>query len=268
MSRFELQETIVQLNSHKKNLENEIEKERQKSLSHENLLLYQSRKATMGEMLESVAHQWIQPLNVIGMYMQMIAFDLIDGKVDDTYLSNVVEAVNRQTNHMENTLYEFKNFLHPKLGSETFDLNTMVQKSLSLVKDEFMKYKIKVVFEKSKPTMIQGSLNQIQHVLINLLNNSKEAFLNAVIEKKRMIEIKIEQSDSLVILKFQDNAGGIDESIISDIFKPSTSTKKSKSNSGLGLYICSLIMQKYEASIDIKNINHGALFTLTFNKGE
>ena len=65
----------------------------------------------------------------------------------------------------------------------------------------------------------------------------------------------------------EDNAKGIDEKIIMNIFNPYFSTKTTKNGSGLGLYICKTILEKDNlGTIKVENINNGALFTVIINK--
>lgn len=51
-----------------------------------------------------------------------------------------------------------------------------------------------------------------------------------------------------------------------DIFKPYISSKKGDESSGIGLYMCALIMQKHNGKISAKNRANGAKFSLKFYK--
>lgn len=50
--------------------------------SREQMLIQQSRLAAMGEMVQNVAHQWRQPLNVLGMHIQHLELDHEMGLLD------------------------------------------------------------------------------------------------------------------------------------------------------------------------------------------
>jgi len=56
------------------------------------MLQQQSKMASMGEMLDAVAHQWKQPLNAITMYLQLLQSDFEDGLVDKTYIDEMEEG--------------------------------------------------------------------------------------------------------------------------------------------------------------------------------
>ena len=107
---------------------------------------------------------------------------------------------------------------------------------------------------------IVGFDNQFQQVILNLLNNSKDAFLANNI-KNAEITITIERENSIGYLKIKDNAGGIHESIIDRIFEPYFTTKDQ--GIGLGLYMSKLIIEKnMNATLDVRNYDDGVEFII------
>ena len=60
----------------------------------------------------------------------------------------------------------------------------------------------------------------------------------------------------------EDNAGGIPEYIIANIFKPNVTTKAEGKGTGIGLYMCKQIVKKNNGSINVHNSKIGAFFTI------
>ena len=94
-----------------------------------------------------------------------------------------------------------------------------------------------------KDATIKGYFNEFSQVLINLINNSNDAFCNQKV-KNRLIYIEIDTSfDGDAIIKVCDNAGGIDKTILDKIFEPYFTTKHSSVGTGLGLYMSEMIIK-------------------------
>ena len=89
-------------------------------------------------------------------------------------------------------------------------------------------------------------------VLINILNNSKDA-LETVFDEK-LILIDIVKENKKAIIKIKDNAGGIPEDIIDKIFEPYFTTKHQSQGTGIGLYMSQEIIHKHmNGYFDISN---------------
>ena len=92
----------------------------------------------------------------------------------------------------------------------------------------------------------------------SLLQNAKDAFAKQEKPNKYVhIYVRQEQEHSLVSIR--DNAGGIFQKNIDEIFTPYTTSKKN--GSGLGLYIAkSVIENNMQGKIWVENRHDGAVF--------
>lgn len=260
-----LQTSYSSLQNYKDTLEQRVQEEISKRQVHEKILARKTRLVAMGEMMDAVAHQWSQPLSIIDMHVNLMIDDFKNNLINKQYVDDLVHSINIQTTHLLSTLNKFRHFLRPIDKNELFDLNVMVQNTLTLLHDEIVKHHINIQYIQEKESITYGSINEVQHVLINLLNNAKDSF-NAKKIQNRFITITIKNKSLYYDVIVQDNAGGIDKNIIDDIFKPYISTKDLKENSGIGLYMSCLIMQKHNGKICAKNIGNGARFTIKFYK--
>ncbi|HIQ47666.1 MAG TPA: HAMP domain-containing histidine kinase [Sulfurovum sp.] len=238
----------------------EIEKNRK----NEKLLLQQSKMAAMGEMMDAVAHQWKQPLNALSMYSELIKSDYKDGSVDQAYVDQFRDDIQTQIDHMVNTLDEFRTFFRPNKENQQFLLSDVVNSVLFLTKDDLLKNRITVTIEQEDPVAIEGSENEFKHLVLNIINNAKDAFNDNDIEK-RVIGIRIIQDSKGNRLEIEDNAGGISQEILEDIFKANVTSKEEGKGTGIGLYMSTQIAAKHHATLTVKNQNEGACFTVTFH---
>ena len=240
------------------------EKEIIKSMKSEKILLQQSKMAAMGEMMDAVTHQWKQPLNALSMYSEIIKSDFTDGTVDQTYIDQFRDDIQVQIDHMVNTLDEFRTFFRPNKEHEMFSMLSIVHSVLFLTKDDLLKNRITVNIEQKDHIDVDGSSNEFKHLLLNIINNAKDAFNDNKIEK-RVITIRLIHNEENKRMEIEDNAGGIPKNIIKDIFKANITSKEEGKGTGIGLYMSTQIATKHDALLSVKNQNSGACFTIAFN---
>jgi signal transduction histidine kinase len=105
-------------------------------------------------------------------------------------------------------------------------------------------------------------MNELSQIFINLIQNSRDAFIYNKI-KKRIINISTKNIDSIITITFQDNAGGIKIKDINKIFEPYFTTKHSSSGTGLGLFMSRMICEQgFNGTIIAKNYQNGAIFII------
>ena len=233
------------------------------SLSKKDMMLrQQSKMAAMGEMMDAVAHQWKQPLNSLSMMNDMLLDDFKNGIVDEAYITEVTEMTHMQIAHMINTLNEFRTFFRPSKDAEDFSVMECLESVQVLMKDELLKNTITVNVAMQEDIILHGQINEFKHLFLNLISNTIDAFNEKSIQN-RSITIRTYKQDNHGIIEFEDNAGGIPTAVIDSIFKPNVTTKSDGKGTGIGLYMSSQIVQKHSGTICVKNVNDGAMFTIS-----
>lgn len=237
-----------------------------KIIAIENKLQENYKMVVMGKMIDSIAHQWTQPLSVISLYSKMLVEDYKYNIIDAQYISEITGKVDLQINHLLNTLHEFRNFLRPTKPSDSFYLKDAVKSVLVLLQDVIKGNQISVNINENPEDNLElyGSKSEFENVIINIINNSKDAFIENKV-KKRVIDINIFLSNKKYI-EISDNAGGIPLNILDNIFDINFTTKDKNGGTGVGLYLTKLILDKLYADIRVENINSGAKFTIVFKK--
>ncbi len=274
-SEKELMTVNLYLEELNKNLEKRVEEEVRKSKEKDFILAHQARLAAMGEMLSAIAHQWRQPLNTLGLILQ----DLLDaqayGELTSKYLKDSVEKGLNQIKFMSRTIEDFRNFFRPSKEKEIFEVEEAIANVLRLLSAQFRNHNINFqltclthnkVFERVEDIIVCGDhtilgyKNEFEHVILNILNNAKDAFLER--EKthsfpEKRIEIEVDRIDDRVIIRIRDNAGGIPEDIIDRIFDPYFTTKEK--GTGIGLYMSKMIIENnMGGKIQARNVEGGA----------
>lgn len=264
---FYPQELIARVTTHlkliklNKNLEREVEIEVKKNKEKEKILMHQSRLASMGEMIDAIAHQWQQPIQLIKLRIGLLSHTFEHGTIDKTYMDKFEEKISINIDHMIATINEFRTFFRPNKETKIFDIKKVIEKVLILIEDEFINNKITVNINVIENFYITGMENEFKHLLLNLLNNAKDAFNdNNITFNNRKIDIDIISKENINSFEITDNAGGIKKDLIKNIFNVNFTTKENKNGTGIGLYLSSQIAQKYNGILKVKNVKNGAKF--------
>lgn len=248
-------------------LEKKIEQELEKRVAQESYILKQAKLASMGQMIDSIAHQWLNPLSLLKLYAQESEYILESENITKEDYELVLDnqkKMDLQIHHLVDTLEEFRSFFRPDNSTNLESLKEIIDSALMLTNDELLLHKIDVAIDIKSNLHIKVVKNQFKHVFLNLILNSKDAFIENNIKNKK-IRFELLEQNGVNTIKYYDNAGGIPNNIIDKIFKPNFTTKKLGKGTGVGLYLCKLILDKYHFDISVKNIDEGVCFTITYN---
>lgn len=228
---------------------------------NELLMIHQSRLALMGEMIRNISHQWKQPLAQISSTLINLELYAQRDKLTKEKLYEKIKDTDEQVKFMSNTVEYFKNFFNPNMQKKEFTSKEAIDQSLKLLNEALKTNSIKVNIDIKDNFTHFGNINDIMQVIINIINNAKEAFVSTNITD-RQIHITSVAQDNMRIINIKNNAGSIDPELINKIFEPYFTTKNT--GNGLGLYMCKMIMQKNKGKIFVQNINNCVIFTIVF----
>ncbi len=250
-------------------LKNKIEIE--KNLKEKEMLLYQqSKMASMGELLENIAHQWRQPLSIITVESSGIQAKKEYGQLDDKYLDEALEHINENANYLSNTIDDFRNFFISNVKKENFTSQEIINTTFKLLKTRNKVNNIKII-EDIENISITSYKNPLLQVLLIILNNSYDALEK--IEYEKYIFIHILKKENNIEIFIKDNAGGIKPKNLDKIFEPYYTTKHRANGTGIGLYMArEIIMKQLHGNITATNKKYkykkkeylGAQFIITF----
>ncbi|MFA9374917.1 MAG: ATP-binding protein, partial [Poseidonibacter sp.] len=106
---------------------------------------------------------------------------------------------------------------------------------------------------------------RLVQVWIIIINNALDELIKIQDYEKRALYINIEQKDESIITTFKDNAGGINDDILDNIFDPFVSSKQ-HSGMGVGLNIAKKIIDQQNGELIAYNEDDGAVFQITLKK--
>lgn len=259
----EVKEKTKMLENANSELEDRINEEVYKRMEHEHLLLRQARMASMGGMIDAIAHQWRQPLMNINAVMMNIDRGIETDKDKEELKEKILEVFSL-TSHMSLTIEDFRNLLKVEKEKGQFSITDVVNNVLTLLKNNLKNIEVSVDAEEN--VLVQSYKSEFSQVIITLLSNASE-ILHIKNIKTKKISIKLEEIEDEVYISIEDNAGGIESQNLSKIFDPYFTTKKQNGGTGLGLYIAKIIIEhNMKGKLKVSNTEKGALFTIRVPK--
>jgi PAS domain S-box-containing protein len=225
------------------------------------LMIQQSRHAAMGEMIHNIAHQWRQPLNALGLTVQRLQFYYELGEFDKDLLDQSVESSMLLIQHMSKTIDDFRDFFKPDKEPEEFTVSQVVQRTLKLIEASFENSQIRIVCDSLEDITVTGYPNEYSQVILNILNNAKDALLVREIADP-VVTIAARAEAGRSVLTISDNAGGIAEDILPKVFDPLFTTKGPQ-GTGIGLFMAKTIIERsMSGEVTVRNAEAGAEFRI------
>lgn len=230
--------------------------------SLDNLLYLKNQQENIGEAINHIAHQWKQPLNNLGLQLMRIE-QIAGSKNGDHHQIKTLATQGQDTlEFMADTVDTFNGFLSTKKVLSRFTPDTVVEKTLALLKDNLERNSITVIKQLASDVQINVSESEFSHVLLTLIINARDAMLDRGINNAQ-IHLETMVKDNRMVLTLADNAGGILIKPINSIFNMGVSTKTNP-DVGVGLFIVKKIVTKsWGGSINASNNKDGAIFTIT-----
>ena len=225
------------------------------------LMIQQSRLAAMGEMLGNIAHQWRQPLNVLGLQVQQLLLTYKLGKFDEEVLGNGVAKAMEVIQHMSRTIDDFRDFLILDKENTPFQVNQIIRKSVSIIEGSLKEHNITLDISSEGEPQVIGRPNEYGQVILNILTNAKDAFVETGRSEGR-IAVHSRDENGRTVVTITDNAGGIKEEVIDRIFDAYFTTKPLGKGTGVGLYMSRNIIEGMGGRLLARNVEGGAEFRI------
>ena len=147
-------------NSLEKRVAHEVESNRKK----DRIMFQQSRLASLGEMLQNIAHQWRQPLGAISMIIQSFETKMFSGKLTREVVETKVKEAQLLAEGMSETLDDFRTFFDPNKSKKVFSLQECIKKSIDLSSYFLEHESINLELHMDEDIEIFGFNNELTHV--------------------------------------------------------------------------------------------------------
>ncbi|WP_169784945.1 sensor histidine kinase [Campylobacter curvus] len=235
-----------------------------KDKESERMLFQQTKMAELGEMIAAISHQWIQPLNSLGIFLgNLVQFKRLGKLSDEVFYENIKRSLSN-IDYMANTMDIFKNFYRFEASPQSFDIKQAIEETVFILFSQKSKIEVKINLKRGVDTACQNYINEFKQIIACLIQNSKQALQTSKNKKRAKIVVSIRQNDTHFEIRVIDNADGIDRAYRDKIFTPFLSTK---GGGGLGLYISKLIAnKKLNGDLTLVKSKNPTIFMLKISK--
>ena len=220
-------------------------------------LLITERYEAWESVARKLAHEIKNPLTPIQLSIDSLREKFKDKLINESKeFEKYLETINRQIKDIEKLVNEFSNFARmPSPILKKINIVNLIDKSLDFTR---MSSKNSINFSKKiKNAFVNGDVDQLNRVFINLIKNSEESFLEKI-EKdpnfKGNIDIEISDNNDYIDCSLIDNGSGITDT--KKAMTPYFTTKKT--GTGLGLPIVTKIINEHSGKLSIINKKDGS----------
>jgi two-component system NtrC family sensor kinase len=201
--------------------------------------------ASLGRLAAGVAHEINNPLTGVLTFAHLLREK---PNMDDQDIADL-DLIIRETTRAAEIVRRLLDFSRERpVMMERLEINEVVRRTVQLIRNQKLFEGI-VIIEKLHENLpeIDGDMNRLQQVILNLALNSCEAM-----PKGGTITITTALSNGEVRLEIADTGCGIKPEVMERIFEPFFTTKPVGQGTGLGLAVTYGIVQQHGGSIEVE----------------
>lgn len=221
-------------------------------------LVHSAKMAAFGQLGAGIAHEVNNPLAGILGHTQLAIRRLGPENPAKASLDLIAQESRRCIDIIKN-LMRFARQETPQF--KAIDANEAVGAALSIVDHQLSLHGIRIVRELgiSLP-QVNGDINQLQQVLVNLAINAQQAMAG----QRGELSVRTRALGGQVLIELQDTGPGISPELQKKIFEPFFTTKPAGQGTGLGLSVSYGIIESHGGRIEVRSsLGSGATFVIS-----
>lgn len=250
-------------------------------------LIQSEKRAAMGELALTIAHELGNPLSLINSTVQFVRHQLITPQNEDAAprpgvrsamllaqgplsresvdVSLELDLIADNVQRMHELLKSLSDLASPeRLRFEWADIHEALSRVLAFVQREAESHHITIepTFDEHLPPC-WVDVKQLKQVFLNLFKNALEAmpYGGRLSIRTQRLAADLLNPEGAVLIEVSDTGSGIPESEFNAVSKPFYSTKPQ--GSGLGLFFCQQAIEKHGGSLSVRSqVGTGTTFSL------
>jgi len=226
---------------------------------------HQSQLAAVGQVMAGICHEVNQPLNAMRLRLYGLQAMQKNGPIAD--LTGHLSALDEQVGRCADTLSNMREMVgHQSVNLTTFNACKSVEHVVNLLKSQLQIQQVQISSHNtSQQQLVYGQAQRLEQVLINLINNARDALIGQV-QPAPQVKITVShmllQDNAGINISVADNGPGIDLAMQEKVFEAYYTSKADAQGTGLGLALCRDLSQDLGGSLSLTSSPGATVFNL------
>ena len=224
-------------------------------------LLQTAKLATLGEMSTGMAHELNQPLNIIKLALNNLSNSVSKGRATEDSIMERLSRMDSAVDRAATIIDHMRAF--GRVAAEDFapfSISSAVHSACDLVREPMTAKGVILANEIDASIWVVGNSIQFEQVLINMINNARDAILAT--SSSGVITLRQSCEQECITVTIEDTGGGIPLDVLPHVFEPFYTTKPVGKGTGLGGSISYGIIQDMQGNIWAENTQRGARISI------
>jgi C4-dicarboxylate-specific signal transduction histidine kinase len=241
---------------HNDNLERQVEsRTRDLKEAYEHLveqkqaLIASSKMAALGEMAGGIAHEINTPLGIFSLCADNLKELLTQPEIDREIISETVQTVESTTARISKIIQGLRRFSRDASSDPVvaIPVQEIVSDAIALCQEQLAAQGIRLDVPKVSPHIcVAGRSVELTQVLLNLLNNSRDAIESL---NDKWIRLDCRETAGAIEISVTDSGSGIPIEVQQKLMQPFFTTKAIGKGTGLGLSISKGIIESHGGTL-------------------
>ena len=218
------------------------------------------RAVQAGALAASIAHEISQPLTSVRLSAEE-AGDLQRQGLYTDRMAELMQRIAKESQRASSTIQIMRDIFGGQQSvPEERPIDDIVRAMLALLQKRLQNQAVHLVTDLQAPVRAQVGSGELEHVVLNLLTNSLDAFAQQA-SRDPVIRISSRVHQETVILTIQDNGPGVPEPMRDKLFELYAGSKPG--GLGLGLWLSRYIVERHGGQLVLDPVSEhaGASFT-------
>jgi len=230
---------------------------------YHDIILDQSRLATVGEISSVLSHEINQPIATIEAYATAVK-NLLESSenIDRELVMGAIDKLKAQAKRAATVVQGIQKLFSTRSShEEVLSVNDVLKNLESIIAMQAERYRARYIIKITDKPCVSVNRLLFEQVILNLARNAFQSMAQVQSKIMPLLVIEVLEKDGRCEINFIDNGSGVSDEIAKNLFKPFYSTKSD--GMGLGLSLSRTLVERFGGNLRWENLpTNGARFVI------